>query len=437
MKILIKNGRIWTGYEWRNQDLLIASGIIQAFLEPGELLNSYRDIQVYDVAGAIVVPGFIDMHVHLREPGYEYKETILTGSKAAVKGGFTTIAAMPNTKPITDSVAVVEYIQNSAHTADLARVRPIAAITCNEAGERLTDFAALKAAAVVGFSDDGRGVQSAEIMRAAMQEAAALDLPIMAHCEDEELLAGGVIHTSSIAEELGLPINRSESEYKQIERDILLAAETGAHYHVCHVSTKESVGLIRDAKSSGYKVTAEVTPHHLILNVNDISVPYAQYKVNPPLRTEEDQIALLTGFQDGTIDIISTDHAPHTAEEKARDFLSAPYGFTGLELAFPALYTQLVRNGVITLEELLNKMSLTPASIFKLAGGEIAVGQSADITVIDLETSREVKAEMLVSQGKNTPFNGRRFQGWPIITIVAGDVKWSSIDHTTEGEGVR
>lgn len=429
MKILIKNGRIWTGREWRNHDLLIADGLIKEFIESNKSEINQTDILIYDVAGALVVPGFIDIHVHLREPGYEHKETILTGSKAAVKGGFTTIAAMPNTDPITDTVEVIEYIKDRARTIDKARIRSIAAITYAEAGERLTDFSALQTAGAIGFSDDGRGVQSAEIMRSAMKQAAALELPILAHCEDEKLLAGGMIHASSIAEQLKLPINRSESEYKQIERDIQLAAETGVHYHVCHISTKESVELVRDAKSKGYNVTAEVTPHHLTLNVGDISEPYSAYKVNPPLRGAEDQIALQNGLRDGTIDVIATDHAPHTEAEKAQDFLTAPFGFTGLELAFPALYTQLVKKGILTLEQLINKMSLAPADIFKLAGGELTVGKPADITVIDLEELREVRPEELVSKGKNTPFIGQYFQGWPILTIVAGKVKWSSIDN--------
>lgn len=437
MKTIIKNGRIWTGREWCNQDLLIADGIIKEFIDSEKLQNNQVGIQVYDVAGAIVSPGFIDMHVHLREPGYEEKETILTGSMAAVKGGFTSIAAMPNTKPITDSVEVIEYIQEKAEVANKALIRPIAAITCGESGERLTDFSALKKAGVVGFSDDGRGVQSAKIMRSAMQEAAKLEMPIMAHCEDEELLAGGMIHKGLIAKEYELPVNHPESEYKQIERDIQLAAETGVHYHICHISTKESVALVREAKRKGYNVTAEVTPHHLILNVSDIEQPYSSYKVNPPLRGIEDKMALLEGLRDGTIDIIATDHAPHTAIEKAQDFLTAPFGFTGLELAFPALYTELVVTGFLTLEELLNKLTLAPAQIFKLCGGELAVGKPADITVIDLEMTREVKADKLVSKGTNTPFIGRYFQGWPFLTLVAGNVKWSLIDSRTEGEVVK
>lgn len=437
MKIIIKNGRVWTGSEWCNQDLLIADGIIKEFFEPNNSEYSQANIHVYDVAGAIIVPGFIDMHVHLREPGGEHKETILTGSKAAVKGGFTSIAAMPNTYPVADTVEVIEYIQKQARAADQARVRPIAAITCAEAGEHLTDFLALKKAGVVGFSDDGRGVQSTEVMRSAMREAATLGMPIMAHCEDEELLAGGMIQAGAIAEQFQLPINNSESEYKQIERDIQLANETGVHYHVCHISTKESVALVRKAKSKGNKVTAEVTPHHLILNVSDIIKPYSYYKVNPPLRAREDQIALLEGLRDGTIDIIATDHAPHTIAEKAKDFLTAPFGFTGLELAFPALYTRLVKEGLLTLEDLINKMSLAPAQIFNLTGGEIAVGKPADITVIDLEMSREVRPEKLASKGKNTPFTGQHFQGWPVLTLVAGKVKWSSIDNRREGEGVK
>lgn len=436
MRTVIRNGRVWIDNEWFEGDLLISGGLLQGFITDFTH-EQYADAEVYDVAGAIVVPGFIDMHVHLREPGFEDKETIETGSRAAVKGGFTTIAAMPNTKPITDTVEVLELVAARAAAVNLAQVQVIAAITCGERGETLTNFAELAAAGAIGFSDDGRGVQSAELMEQAMVEAAKLGLPIIAHCEDEEILAGGLIHPGALAEELDLPVNVSATEYAQIARDIELAAAAGAHYHVCHMSTKESVELVREAKTKGYQVTAEVTPHHLILNLSDIKEPYALYKVNPPLRALEDQIALLEGLQDGTIDIIATDHAPHTVAEKERDFIEAPFGLTGLELAFPAVYSRLVLEGIISLEELIDMLTIRPATIFGLEGGRLTPGQVADLTVIDLELTKPVLAEDLVSQGKNTPFLGETFTGWPILTMVAGDVKWVANDKTAEGEGIR
>lgn len=436
MKTIIKNGRVWIDNEWQEKGLLIENGLIQGLIAECTQTD-FPDAKIYDVAGAIVIPGLIDMHVHLREPGFEDKETIETGSRAAVKGGFTTIAAMPNTKPITDTVAVLEHVTGQAAAVNLTQVKVIAAITCGERGEELTDFAALKEAGAIGFSDDGRGIQSDAVMEQAMIAAAQLDMPIIAHCEDETILAGGVIHDGPLAREFGWPINVSATESAQIERDIILAGKTKVHYHVCHISTKESVELVRRAKRKGYNVTAEATPHHLILNMNDIRKPYALYKVNPPLRAAEDQIELLKGIQDGTIDIIATDHAPHTEKEKLQDFMKAPFGLTGMELAFPALYTNLVQEGIISLEELIAKLTIKPATLFKLDSGRLRVGVQADLTVIDLGMTKPVLAEELVSKGKNTPFIGETLTGWPILTMVAGDVKWVSGDKIAEGEEIR
>ena len=377
-----------------------------------------------DASGKIVVPGFIDMHVHLRDPGQVEKETIETGAEAAVRGGFTTITAMPNTKPVMDQPELITYIVAKSKEAGLAKIFPIGAITKGQDGKELADLEAMKQAGAVGFSDDGRGVGSSARMKQAMELAKKIDLPILAHCEDIELVQGGVIHEGDVAKELGVPGIPPESEYIQLARDLLLAEITGVHYHVCHVSSKRSVELIREAKAKGVKVTAEVTPHHLVLTEKDIEEPYAQFKMNPPLRTEEDRKALLEGLIDGTIDMIATDHAPHTEEEKGKGLIQAPFGIVGLETAFPVLYTQLVKTQQITLEQLIETMTIKPAKQFGLPLGVIEKGWIADLTILDLEQTKIVDPNRFASKGKNTPFANWKLSGWPVLTIVNGMIVW-------------
>jgi dihydroorotase len=382
--------------------------------------------EVIDAAGKLISPGFIDMHVHLREPGFEYKETIASGTRSAAKGGFTTIAPMPNTRPVTDNADTVRFVRDKARTEGVVRVLPYAAITKNELGRELTDFEELKAAGAIGFTDDGVGVQNAQMMKNAMTRAKALGLPIIAHCEDDSLVEGAAVTEGEFARRHGLRGIPNESEAIHVGRDILLAESTGVHYHVCHVSTEQSIRLIRLGKSVGVNVTAEVCPHHLLLSDEDIPDSMdANWKMNPPLRTPKDVEACIRGLEDGTIDIIVTDHAPHSEEEKARGMARAPFGIVGLETAFPLLYTKFVRTGRWTLGFLLGKMTREPARVFGLPYGTLEVGAPADLTMIDLETEREVDPASFASRGRNTPFAGWKLYGWPVLTMVEGRVVWT------------
>ncbi len=382
--------------------------------------------QVIEAEGKLLSPGFIDMHVHLREPGFEYKETIRSGTESAAKGGFTTIAPMPNTRPVTDTPETVQYVRQKAADEGVVRVLPYAAITKNELGRELTDFAALKAAGAIGFTDDGVGVQNAQMMKNAMALAKSLGLPVIAHCEDDTLVEGGAVTDGEFARRHGLKGIPNESEAIHVGRDILLAEATGVHYHVCHVSTEQSVRLIRLGKSVGVKVTAEVCPHHLVLSDEDIPDSMdANWKMNPPLRSPRDVEACIRGLEDGTIDMIVTDHAPHSAEEKARGLARAPFGIHGFETAFPLLYTKFVRTGRWTLDFLLRKMTSDPARVFGLPYGTLEPGAPADLTLIDLENEREVDPGSFLSRGRNTPFAGWKLYGWPVLTMVDGQVVWT------------
>lgn len=424
MGIILKEGFIWYKDQWFQGDLLIEDGLVKEI--KSQITNKENNYQVIDVKGKIVVPGLIDMHVHLREPGFEEKETIETGSKAAVRGGFTNIAAMPNTNPVIDKPSLVDYIINKSKEIDFAKINVIGAISKGENGEELADMIGMKKSGVVGFSDDGRGVQTSQLMKEAMKNAASLNLPIIAHCEDESLVQNGIMHDGKLVEMLGIDGISSDSEYLQIARDILLASITGVHYHICHISTKESVELIREAKKRGVNVTCEVTPHHLVLTEDDVKRPYNLYKVNPPLRAESDRNALIEGLLDGTIDIIVTDHAPHTDKDKEEniDIRQTPFGMIGLEIAFPILYTQLVKTKIIDLELLINKLTSKPAELFNINAGSIDINKPADITVVDLNNTEVVDTTKFYSKGKNTPFRDWELEGWPVITIVEGDIKW-------------
>lgn len=378
--------------------------------------------QVIDGKGNFVSPGFVDVHVHLREPGFEHKETIATGTQSAARGGFTTICAMPNTKPVPDSVETLEYVKGLIQKSAVVRVLPYGSLTMDEKGEKRTNIAELKAHGAVAFSDDGVGVQLASTMYEQMQEAAKVGAVVVAHCEDNSLIYGGVMHEGKRNKELGLPGIPSVCESVQIARDVLLAEAAGARYHVCHVSTKESVRSVRDAKKAGIRVTAEVCPHHLLLEEMDIPSDDANWKMNPPLRSLEDQKALIEGLLDGTIDCIATDHAPHTQEEKCCGMVGAPFGIVGFETAFPLLYTKFVETGIFTLKQLVDWMTKKPAEIFNLPYGTIEVGASADLTIIDLNKEKIIDANEFYSKGRNTPFNGWKAKGWPIMTIFEGNV---------------
>lgn len=380
--------------------------------------------QVIQGEGLFLAPGFIDVHVHLREPGGEHKETIETGTLAAAKGGYTTICAMPNTRPVPDTKENLQLVNGLIEKKARVRVLPYASITIREAGKERTNLEELKAHGAFAFTDDGVGVQEAGMMYEAMQDAAKIDMPIVAHCEDNTLIYGGALHEGKRNKELGLPGIPSIAESVHIARDVLLAEAAGAHYHVCHVSTKESVRTIRDAKKAGIRVTAEVSPHHLLLNENDIPGDDADWKMNPPLRGEEDLQALREGLLDGTLDFIATDHAPHTAEEKAVGVAKAPFGITGLETAFPLLYTNFVKTGDWTLKQLVDWMTKKPAEVFNFQFGTLAVGEEADLVLIDLNKEQEIDRNTFVSQGKNTPFDGWKCAGWPVKTIFGGEIVW-------------
>ena len=417
--ILLKNGRqINESNELVAVDLLVKDGII---IEMTECIEN-TEAQVYDLAGKLVSPGLIDVHVHLREPGYERKETIETGTKAAARGGYTTIAAMANTIPVPDSMESVTYIEGLLQQSAQVRVFPYAAITLGERGQEIVDVEALSETSILGFSDDGRGIQEAGVMYQAMQRAKAVNKPIVAHCEDDSLLFCGYLHDGEYAKANGHRGILSVSESAQIARDIMLAQATGVHYHICHISTKESVELVRFAKAQGINVTAEVSPHHLILCDTDIVNDDPNFKMNPPLRADADRIACVQGLLDGTIDVIATDHAPHHEDEKAWGIETAPFGIVGLETAFPLMYTTFVKTGKMTLKQLIDCMSTKPATIFNLPYGKLEVGAVADITIIDLDKEMEIDSTQFLSKGKNTPFNGYRVAGWPVMTLVDGKV---------------
>ena len=418
--ILLKNGqKVNENNELVTIDVLIKDGII---IEISECIEN-TEAQIYDLAGKLVSPGLIDVHVHLREPGYERKETIETGTKAAARGGYTTIAAMANTIPVPDSLEHVTYVEELLQKSAQVRVFPYAAITIGEKGEEIVDVETLATkTCILGFSDDGRGIQEAGVMYQAMKRAKAVNKPIVAHCEDDSLLFGGYLHDGEYAKANGHKGILSVSESAQIARDIMLAKATGVHYHICHISTKESVELVRFAKSQGINVTAEVSPHHLILCDMNIVNDDTNFKMNPPLRSEDDRLACIEGLLDGTIDVIATDHAPHHEDEKAWGIETAPFGIVGLETSFPLMYTKFVKTGKMTLKQLIDCMSTKPANIFNLPYGTLTVGADADITIIDLDKEMEIDSTQFLSKGKNTPFNGYRVAGWPVMTLVGGKI---------------
>ncbi|MDN4073509.1 dihydroorotase [Fictibacillus terranigra] len=421
MGILLKGGKVLTGNnEQMVQDILIEGKRIS---DLGNLIPE-EGHNVIDVSGRLITPGLIDLHIHLREPGGEHKETIETGTRAAARGGFTTVAAMPNTKPVPDNAEQIQWVNEKIKETASVRVLPYASITIRQAGKELTDFEALKQNGAFAFTDDGVGVQSADMMLQAMTKAKQNEAVIVAHCEENTLIHKGSVHKGAFAQTHGLNGIPSVCEAVQIARDVLLAEATGARYHVCHVSTKESVRVIKDAKAAGIKVTAEVTPHHLLLCDEDIPGLDTNYKMNPPLRGSDDRKALIEAFKSGIIDFLATDHAPHSKDEKDQGMELAPFGIVGLETAFPLLYTNLVQTGVMTLQELVDGFTRKPAEAFELPYGTLELGAVADLTVIDLEHEEKIDPDRFASKGKNTPFSGWSCKGWPVLTIVEGSIKY-------------
>ncbi len=421
MKLLIKNGHLIdpAANENTGMNVLVEDGKVVAWLRLSE--DGPEDAEVFDASGLLVAPGFIDLHVHLREPGQEHKETIASGCSAAVAGGWTSICPMPNTKPINDNAAITRYMIEQAEHSGLANVFPIGAITKSSDGVELAEMAEMKSAGAVAVSDDGRPVPSAGMMRRAMQYARDHNLPVIDHCEDKSLSAGGVMHEGRVSLLLGLKGMPALAEDIDAVRDLLLARETGAHIHIAHVSTRGTIEAIRQAKKEGVNVTCEVAPHHFTLTDKAVEGYDTNTKMAPPLRSQDHLEAILEAIADGTIDAIATDHAPHHADEKALEYDRAPFGITGLETGVGLAFNELVHKGIIGLERLVELCSANPAKIFGLAGrGTLAPGSVADITVLDPELKWTYDLAVTRSKSRNSPFGGWEFVGAPVATFVAG-----------------
>lgn len=422
MKTLIKNGQINTRKNMTTPaEIWIEDGRIKAI---GTGFSEAEFDEVFDAKGQLITPGLVDVHVHLREPGFTYKETIEAGTRSAARGGFTTVCAMPNLNPVPDTAEKLRQVYDIIRKDAVVKVLQYAPITENLRSEKLVDQEALIEEGAFAFTNDGVGVQTAGTMYLAMKEAAKNNKALVAHTEDESLLFGGVMHAGKKAEELGLPGILSVTESSQIARDLLLAEATGVHYHVCHVSTKESVRVIRDAKKAGIHVTAEVSPHHLILIDEDIPEDFGFWKMNPPLRGREDRESLIEGLLDGTIDCIATDHAPHGLEEKSQSFMKSPFGIVGSETAFQLIYTHFVETGRFTLEQVINWLAVKPAEIFGLNAGTLTVGAPADVAVFDITQTCTIDKEDFLSKGENTPFIGWKVKGETQMTFVNGKLVW-------------
>ncbi|NLL53184.1 MAG: dihydroorotase [Peptococcaceae bacterium] len=383
-------------------------------------VSELKDVKQVDGEGKFLFPGLVDAHVHFREPGQEDKEDINSGSRAAVRGGFTSVLAMANTQPVIDTRALVEFVRLQGERAGLARVYPVAAVTKGFQGRELTEMVDLQKGGAVAFSDDGLGIQSAETMRLALEYAKLTGCPLISHCEDTSLAGQGVMRKGEASARLGLKGIPASAESVMVARDALLAGETGGKIHIAHVSTKESVWVIRAAKKLGIDISAEVNPHHLLLTDEDVQLTNSSYKVNPPLPSREDQEVLLEGLLDGTLDMLATDHAPHTWEEKMRPFAEAPFGINGLETALAALWQELVLKDKIKPEKLIELWSLNPAKRFALQGGTLKAGSPADMVLFDPEWQERVTAESLESKAQNTPFLEKELQGFPIMVWVGG-----------------
>lgn len=423
-RILLKGGRVIDPSQDMDStcDVLVAEGRIEACGPRVANEAKADDIQVIDCTGLVVSPGFIDVHAHLREPGREDVETIATGARAAAAGGFTAICAMPNTIPVTDNQAAVGFVVRQASIAQAARVYPIGAISIGQKGEALAEFGEMVGAGAVAVSDDGKPVASAHLMRTALEYARTFGIPVADHCEEPTLAHGGAMNEGVVSARLGLKGIPSEAEEIMAIRDILLARRTGGHVHLCHMSTRGSVELIRWGKDRHINVTAEVCPHHLSLTEDEIGNYDTNYKMNPPLRTADDVAALQEAVKDGTIDVIATDHAPHHYDEKEREFADAPNGIIGLETALAVNITWLVKSKILSLPTLVARMSTAPAKIFHLPGGSLRKGSAGDVTIFNPETEWTVDPKKFVSKGRNTPYGGRSLTGKVHYTIVGGRV---------------
>lgn len=420
MKILIKNGRVIDPIS--NRDV-----INDVLIEGNKIVAIEKDIataadKVIDACNYWVIPGLVDIHVHLREPGFNHKETIKTGSESAAKGGFTTICCMPNTNPVIDNKSTVEYIHQKTKAEGLVKVLPIGAITKGQLGKELADIEGMKEGDICGISEDGKTVMDSHLMKKALELAKELNLIVFSHCEAHDLVKGGVMNEGKRAEKLGLRGISSASEEVIVARDIDLAIETKAKLHLCHLSTEGSVELLRNAKKKHNNITAEVCPHHFILTEDVVTLDNTNTKMNPPLRSHKDVEEIKRGLKDGTIDIIATDHAPHHIDEKNTSYEKAPFGIVGLETAVALTITELVNTGILTPLEMVEKMSTNPAKLLGIAGGELAVGKPADITIIDPDEVYKIDINTFVSKGRNSPFHGKKVRGKVKYTIVEGKI---------------
>ena len=439
MSILIRGGRLL-------DSSASLDGVMDFLIDAGKIVSVGKDametgrtregsmfdtpLEVIDARGLLVVPGLIDIHTHLREPGYEYKESIESGSAAAVAGGFTAIACMANTNPVNDDAAVTEYILDKARAVGLVQVFPIGAVSVGLAGKRLAEIGELSQAGVVGISDDGKSVMNSQLMRRALEYAGMFGLPVIAHCEDTQLAAHGVMHEGRVSTELGLRGIPAQAEDIMVARDIALAELTGGRLHIAHVSTVGAARLVHDAKARGLRVTAEVTPHHLFLTDEAVRGYDPNTKMYPPLRAAADVEALRQGLKDGTIDAIATDHAPHDLADKEVEFDQAPVGIIGLETSLP-LVLRLVNEGVLTLAEAIGKLTWGPSQILGLAKGTLQVGADADVTLIDTQTEYVVDRREFRSKSRNSPFHGWTLKGRAVMTLCAGKVVYSRLPERT------
>lgn len=420
MSILIKGGRVINPDKNFDDvaDILIEDGVITKIAEGIDVETD----DVIDANGCFVMPGLIDMHVHFRDPGQTEKEDIETGSRAAVHGGFTTVCCMPNTVPPTDSVETVKYVVDKAKEVNFANVLPVGAVTKGMQGKEITDIAAMKEAGICAISEDGKSVMDVDVYRQAMQEAAKVGIPVLAHCEDIELVQGGVMNLGAKSEQMGMKGISNEVEDVIAQRDINLAEETGARLHLCHCSTRDSVKMMEVAKAKGLPITGEVCPHHFSLCTDDITSDNANFKMNPPLREREDMEVLVKGLSDDIMPIISTDHAPHTEEEKSKSIADAPFGIVGLETSVGLTITNLVKPGHLTPMQMAEKMSYNPAKVLGIDRGTLNEGAVADVTIINPDETYVVDTSEFESKGKNTPFGGRLLNGRVKATIVDGRI---------------
>ena len=423
-RLLIKQAHLLVhDNELKLQDVLISEGKIAEIAD--EITTPAT--RIIDAQGALLTPGLVDVHVHFREPGFAYKETVATGSQAAARGGFTTVLAMPNLDPVPATPAAFTQIKANNEANGRVHIYQYAAISEGLTSADVSNMEALTADGAIAFTNDGKGVQTAATMLTAMQAAAKVNRPLVAHVEDESLVNGGVMNLGKRSKELGLPGIDPLAESSQLARDLVIAKATWVHYHVAHISTKESVDLVRFAKSQGVQVTAEVSPHHLLLDETDITGDNAYFKMNPPLRTPTDRQAVIAGLLDGTIDMVATDHAPHSLAEKQRSFIGAAFGITGIETSFQLMYTHFVKSGIATLEQLLQWMVVQPREAFNLPGqSELTVGAPADLALFDIAHAHTITADEFLSKGVNTPFIGETIYGQTVLTLVDGQVAYEA-----------